>query len=109
MVDATETQKIVAHANEHDIEHLVDRIKSLDATLKAVAQTQELEDLVVVVGGGGINPPHPPGWTSLAEYAFTLGLVESTIDLAEKIAGAKQALLEYGRLVNSDSHVAAAT
>jgi len=108
MVNATETQQIIDYANKHDLEHLVARIKSLDASLKSVAQSQELEDIVVIVTGGGIVPPHPPGWTSVAEYAFTLGLVESTIDLVEKVAGAKQALLEYGRLVNSPSHAAAA-
>lgn len=110
MLDATKMQEIVDHGNRHDLEHLVARIKTLDATLKSVAQSKELEEIIIIIigGSGGIFPPHPPGWTSLAEYAFTLGQVESTIDLVEQVAGMKRALLECGRLVDSESHVAAA-
>jgi hypothetical protein len=61
MPDATEMQKIVAHANKHDLEHLAARIKTLDATLKSVAQSNELADLIIIIGNGGHIPLPPHG------------------------------------------------
>ena len=98
MFDANKVQEVIGHAKRHDLEHLVGRIRELDAALHGLAKSTELPELMAIILPG--KPPHFPGWTTPAEYAFALGLVGTCMSLVTHVAGTKSALLNWGRLVN---------
>jgi hypothetical protein len=102
MFDTGKIQEIIDHGKKHDLTHLVGRIKTLDAALHKLAETEELAEIIVIIIPNPIPPVHHgAGWTTIAEYSFALGLVESTLSLVNQVAGLKRALLEWGRLVKS--------
>ena len=103
MLDTNKIQEIITHASKHDLEHLVSRIKALDTAIHDLAKTRELEEIIIIIIGGPTPIHHGPGWTTVAEHSFALGLVEATLGLVTQIAGLKRGLLEWGRLVGHDS------
>lgn len=88
---------------KHDIQGLGERIKKLDASLKALAGSgdqkaagasgEDLADLIRII--------HQPGWTTPAEFILVSGLVDSLLSQTEALAAHKKILMAGGRAVSA--------
>ena len=77
----------------HDLAHLESRLRDLDKGMKGMADDGGLRELISII--------HQPGWTTPAEFALVMGIVESLHAHSTAIAGLKKALLAAGRQVGN--------
>ncbi len=81
--------------SEHNLAHLEARIKELSTQLATLADTQDLEELIIII--------HRPGWTTPAEYVLVSGLVDAMHEHAKTLASLKQTLITGSRAVQDNT------
>jgi len=79
------------HQSEHNIAYLEVRIKELSTQLATLADTQDLEELIIII--------HKPGWTTPAEYVLVRGLVDAMHEYTKALASLRQTLIHGSRAV----------
>lgn len=88
--------------HKHDLQGLGERIKKLDASLKALAGSGDK-----TVGASGddltelLRIIHQPGWTTPAEFILVSGLVDSLTRQVEAMTEQKKILMAGGRAVSA--------
>ena len=78
---------------EHDLAHLETRIKHLHQSLTHLSDGGDIEELLTVI--------HRPGWTSVAEFAFVSGLVDTMTQHVELLNAHKQVLIKGSHAVGT--------
>jgi hypothetical protein len=68
-----------------ELERIEMGIKELTQNLSRLADEKSFETFIKII--------HKPGWTTLAETAFVLGMVDSMLAQSKALIGLKQALL----------------
>ncbi len=74
-----------------DIQRLEKRISALSDILAKLGRGKDLRDLIRIL--------RFPGWTTPAEFAFALGIVESMISRAAVLAQLQSALIRGSKAV----------
>lgn len=69
------------------------KVRQLSGALLHLANQEPFEELISII--------HRPGWTTLAEFAFFTGIVDSMTAHAKALTGLKQVLLEGSREVRA--------
>jgi hypothetical protein len=77
----------------HDLAHLESRLRDLDRGMRGMSDDDGLRELIAII--------HQPGWTTPAEFAMVMGIVESLHAHTTAIAGLKKALVAAGRQVGN--------
>jgi hypothetical protein len=77
----------------HDLAHLESRLRDLDRGMRGMADDDGLRELIAII--------HQPGWTTPAEFALVMGIVESLQAHTTAIVGLKKALVAAGRQVGN--------
>jgi hypothetical protein len=91
----TETQVIRKHLSmqKHDLARVEARTKELCKSLADVADDKDFEELLTII--------HKPGYTTPAEHAFVLGLVEAMHSHTKTLTELKQVLLTASRAIGT--------
>ena len=76
-----------------DIQRLEKRISALSDVLAKLGRGKDLRDLIRIL--------RFPGWTTPAEFAFALGIVESMISHAAVLAQLQSALIKGSKAVTT--------
>jgi hypothetical protein len=97
MMDSNYHEEFSSVSNPGDNGHaqsitsLETKVKALSAHLKALANTSDLEELLVMI--------HRPGWTTVAELALVSGIVDSIQGHVNNLAELRKTLLSGSRAV----------
>lgn len=73
----------------HDIAKLEGQIKELDVLLKQQSNTQDVDELLHLI--------HNPGWTTIAEYALVVGVLEALTSQMKQVSALRGALINASR------------
>ncbi len=76
----------------HDLDHLESRLKTLDQGMKGLGDGGISEFLTII---------RRPGWTTPAEYALVMGIVESLHAHTVAMAQLKKSLVAAGHSVGT--------
>jgi hypothetical protein len=71
--------------DKHDLTRLEGQIKELGGTLISLADDRDFQEFITII--------HRPGWTTVAEYSFVTGVVDSMLAQAKTLVGLKQVLV----------------
>ena len=70
---------------QHDLRHFETRIKDLCDSLTGAADRKDFEKFLTII--------HKPGFTTVAEIALLMGVVDSMHEQTKTLLGLKQVLL----------------
>jgi hypothetical protein len=79
--------------DKHDLTRLEGQIKELGGTLISLADDRDFQEFITII--------HRPGWTTVAEYSFVTGVVDSMLAQAKTLVGLKQVLVNGSRAVTA--------
>ena len=80
---------------DHDIPGLLAQIEVLRGHLKEVSDDADLRQLEAYIR----KPPHPPGWTTVAEFTLVSGLVKGLTAHSMAMRELKRTLVQGGLAV----------
>ena len=84
---------------KHDLTKLEKNIKELNQSLSSLSANSEFDELLKII--------HRPGWTTPAEFAFAIGVVESMTAHAKAMTDLKRTLINASRKVGETKSVGA--
>jgi hypothetical protein len=84
------------NGHAQSIKHLGTKVKALSAQLKTLADTSDVEELLVLI--------HKPGWTTIAELTLVSGVVDSIQGHANNLTELRKTLLSGSRAIKPTDH-----
>ncbi len=84
---------------KHDVTKLERHIKELSQNLTGLADNTEFDELLKII--------HRPGWTTLPEFLFATGIVESMTAQTRAMHDLKRTLLNASRKVGESKSAGA--